>query len=69
MIWLPRADQPLVFARAGELLARAAAARRLELYFLGSDLTDAGGGAGAWHASVRQLASVRGARRERGLDA
>ena len=62
MIWLPSADQPLVFAPAGELLARAAAARPdLAPTSWALDLTDAGGGAGAWQASVRQLASVRGA--------
>jgi subtilisin family serine protease len=62
MIWLPSADQPLVFARPASfslgLLRRGS---DLHSYFLGSDLTDAGGGAGVWHASVRQLASVRGA--------
>ena len=62
MIWLPRADQPLVFAQPASfslgLLRRGS---DLSSYFLGSDLTDAGGGAGVWQASVRQLASVRGA--------
>ncbi|HSS80976.1 MAG TPA: S8 family serine peptidase [Gaiellaceae bacterium] len=62
MIWLPGADQPLLFAEPASfslgLLRRVG---DLSSYFLGSDLTDAGGGAGAWHASVRQLASVRGA--------
>ena len=62
MIWLPRADQPLVFARPASfslgLLRRGS---DLSSYFLGSDLTDAGGGAGVWQASVRPLASVRGA--------
>jgi subtilisin family serine protease len=61
-IWLPRADQPLVFAQPASfslgLLRRGG---DLSSYFLGSNLTDAGGGAGAWHASIRQLASVRGA--------
>ena len=58
MIWLPRADNPLVFAspssfslgylrRGGTRLARVA-------------LTDAGGGAGAWSVSLRQMASTRG---------
>ena len=62
MIWLPSADQPLVFAQPASfslgLLRRGS---DLSSYFLGSDLTDAGGGAGVWQASVRQLASVRGA--------
>ncbi len=62
MIWLPSADQPLVFARPASfslgLLRRGS---DLSSYFLGSDLTDAGGGAGVWQASVRPLASVRGA--------
>jgi len=59
MIWLPSADQPLVFADpAGFSLGLL---RRDLHYFLATSLTDAGGGAGAWHASVRQLASVRGA--------
>jgi subtilisin family serine protease len=62
MIWLPSADQPLVFAQPASfslgLLRRGS---DLSSYFLGSDLTDAGGGAGAWQASVRQLASVHGA--------
>ena len=62
MIWLPSADQPLVFAQPTSfslgLLRRGS---DLSSYFLGSDLTDAGGGAGVWQASVRQLASVRGA--------
>jgi hypothetical protein len=59
MIWLPRADNPLVFAQPSSF---SPGLLRHDLhYFLGSDLTDAGGGAGAWHASIRQLASVRGA--------
>jgi hypothetical protein len=62
MIWLPGADQPLVFAQPASfslgLLRRGS---DLSSSFLGSNLTDAGGGAGAWHAAVRQLASVRGA--------
>ena len=62
MIWLPSADQPRVFAQPSSfsfgLLQRRG---DLSSYFLGSDLTDAGGGAGVWQASVRQLASVRGA--------
>jgi hypothetical protein len=59
MIWLPSADQPLFFAQPASFSL--GLLRRDLHYFLGSDLTDAGGGAGAWHASVRQVASVRGA--------
>jgi subtilisin family serine protease len=63
MIWLPSADQPLVFAQPSSfslgLLRRGS---DLRSGFLGSELTDAGGGAGVWHASVHQLASVRGAK-------
>ena len=62
MIWLPGADKPLVFAQPASfslgLLRRGS---DLRSYFLGSNLTDAGGGAGVWQASVRQIASVRGA--------
>jgi subtilisin family serine protease len=62
MIWLPGADEPLVFAQPSSfslgLLRRGG---DLSTYFLRSNLTDAGGGAGVWNASVRQLASVRGA--------
>jgi subtilisin family serine protease len=57
MIWLPSADQPLVFAQPASF---SLGLLRRGVHFRGSDLTDAGGGAGAWHASVRQLASVRG---------
>src|SRR5262249_5093253 len=64
MIWMPRADQPLVFAQPSEfslgLLHRSRGGT--SVYFLGSDVTDAGGGAGAWHATVSQTTSVRGAR-------
>jgi len=62
MIWLPRADQPLVFAQPSEfsfgLLHRG---NDVSLYWLGSNVTDAGGGAGAWHATVSESTSVRGA--------
>ena len=34
----------------------------LNVYWRGIDVTDAGGGAGAWHATVSQSTSVRGAR-------
>ena len=59
MIWLPRADDPLVFAQPASFSL--GLLRRKLHYVLGSDLTDAGGGAGAWRASIRQLASMRGA--------
>jgi hypothetical protein len=62
MIWLPRADQPLVFAQPSDfsfgLLRRGS---DLSVDWLGSNVTDAGGGAGVWHATVSQSASVRGA--------
>jgi hypothetical protein len=59
MIWLPRADNPLVFGAPASFSL--GLLRRGHRYSLGSELTDAGGGAGAWHASIRQLALVRGA--------
>ena len=59
MIWLPRADQPLVFAQPASYSL--GLLRRDLHYFLALDLTDAGGGAGPWQASVRQVTSVRGA--------
>ncbi len=58
MIWLPRADQPLVFASPSSLsfgYLRRGRARSLRVR-----LTDAGGGAGAWQVSVRRLATERG---------
>jgi hypothetical protein len=58
MIWLPRADQPLVFARPTSLsfgLLRRGQARGLKL-----SLADAGGGAGAWQVALRQLVRARG---------
>jgi len=62
MIWLPRADNPMVFAAPASFSLGLLRRRGdLSTYFLGSNLTDAGGGAGAWHVSIRQLASVRGA--------
>jgi hypothetical protein len=59
MIWLPRAEAPLVFAQPSSFSL--GLLRRNKRYSLGTDVTDAGGGTGDWHASVRQLASVRGA--------
>jgi len=62
MIWMPRADQPLVFAQPSDfsfgLLRRG---HDLSVYWLGSEVTDAGGGAGAWHATVSESTSVGGA--------
>ena len=58
MIWLPRADQPLVFASPTSIsfgYVRRGRARSLRVR-----LTDAGGGAGAWQVSVRRLAKPRG---------
>jgi subtilisin family serine protease len=58
MIWLPRADQPLVFGRPTSLsfgLLRRGQARGLKL-----SLADAGGGAGTWQVSLRQLVRARG---------
>ena len=58
MIWMPAADQPLLFGRPTSLsfglLSRGrTAALRLSL-------ADAGGGAGAWQVSLRQLVRARG---------
>ena len=53
MIWLPRADQPLVFASPTSIsfgFVRRGQARTLRVR-----LTDAGGGAGAWQVSIRRL--------------
>ncbi len=53
MIWLPRADQPLLFARPASLsygLLRRGRSRTLTLA-----LGDAGGGAGAWRVSFRRF--------------
>jgi len=58
MIWLPRADQPLVFASPSSLsfgYLRRGQARGLRVR-----LTDAGSGAGAWRVSVRNLVGGRG---------
>ncbi len=58
MIWLPRADQPLVFARptglSFGLLRRGRTATRRVV------LADAGSGAGSWSAKVRQVAASPG---------
>jgi len=58
MIWLPRADQPLVFTRPTSLsfgLLRRRANRALAV-----TVTDAGSGAGAWQVRVRARTTVRG---------
>ncbi len=60
MIWLPRADQPLVFAQPADFSL--GFARRSSFDFEGLDLTDAGGGAGVWNVSVTQSTAVRGVR-------
>jgi hypothetical protein len=58
MIWLPRADKPLLFAQPTGLafgLVRRRHARALRV-----NLTDAGGGAGPWRVSVREIARSPG---------
>src|SRR5207248_11450247 len=58
MIWLPRADQPLVFSSPTNFslgyVGRGRAARRRVA------LTDAGGGAGVWSVSLKRMLSGRG---------
>jgi hypothetical protein len=58
MIWLPRADQPLVFASPSSLSL--GYVRRGRAGSLRVRLTDAGGGAGAWSISIRRMATTRG---------
>ena len=58
MIWLPRADQPLVFASPtsfslGYLGRGRSVQRRVAL-------TDAGGGVGSWNVSLKRMVSGRG---------
>jgi subtilisin family serine protease len=58
MIWLPRADQPLVFASPtsfslGYLYRGRSVQRQVAL-------SDAGGGAGAWTVSLRRMVSGQG---------
>jgi subtilisin family serine protease len=58
MIWLPRADQPLVFASPTSIslgYVRRGQARSQRVR-----VTDAGDGAGAWQISVRRLTMPRG---------
>jgi hypothetical protein len=58
MIWLPRADRPLLFSRpTGLSFGLLRRGRRLGLRL---SLSDAGGGAGSWRVSVRQLARSPG---------
>ena len=52
MIWLPRADQPLVFASPTSLSF--GLVRRGRTSSLRTALTDAGGGTGAWSVSIRR---------------
>jgi subtilisin family serine protease len=58
MIWMPRADQPLIFSAPTSLslgyLHRGQSLRGRV------SLTDAGGGAGAWTVSLRRMTSSRG---------
>lgn len=58
MLWLPRADQPLVFARPTSLSF--GLLRRGRMVRLHVALSDAGGGAGAWAVAVRQVSAGRG---------
>ena len=58
MVWLPRADQPLVFASPTSIsfgYVRRGKARNVRVR-----LTDAGGGAGPWQVSIRRLTMPRG---------
>jgi subtilisin family serine protease len=57
-IWLPRADQPLVFARPTSLSF--GLLRRGSTLALRVRLSDAGGGAGTWAATVRQVSRSPG---------
>ncbi len=58
MIWLPRADQPLVFASPSS--ASFGYLRRGQSRTVSVSLADAGGGAGPWNVSVLWSVSVRG---------
>ena len=58
MIWLPRADQPLVFASPTSLSF--GYLRRGQARTLSVALTDAGGGAGTWSVSVQRSVSTSG---------
>ncbi len=54
MIWLPRADQPLLFTQPTSLSF--GLLRRTRSASLRVALSDAGGGAGSWRVSVHQIA-------------
>jgi subtilisin family serine protease len=58
MIWLPRADQPLLFATPTSLSF--GYLRRGQARTLSVALADAGGGLGAWTVSVEKSVSPRG---------
>jgi len=58
MIWLPRADHPLVFASPASLSF--GLVRRGRSSSLRTRLTDAGGGAGVWNVSIRRSRSAAG---------
>ncbi|HEX3687333.1 MAG TPA: S8 family serine peptidase [Gaiellaceae bacterium] len=61
MIWLPKADEPLVFAQPADYSF--GLLRRGRTYLKALSLTDAGGGGGgAWHAVVSPRVVARGAR-------
>jgi hypothetical protein len=58
MIWLPRADQPLLFSQPTSLSF--GLLRRSRSASLRVALSDAGGGAGSWRVSVRPIARSAG---------
>jgi subtilisin family serine protease len=58
MIWLPRADQPLLFAAPTSLSF--GYLRRGEARTLSVSLANAGGGAGTWAVSIQQSVAPRG---------
>ena len=58
MIWLPRADNPLVFASPASLSF--GYVRRGQVRSLRVRLSDAGGGAGSWQVVLRRMRTARG---------
>jgi subtilisin family serine protease len=60
MIWLPRADQPLVFASPTSFSLGYLNRGRSVSVQRRVTLTDAGGGAGAWNVSLKRMVSGRG---------
>jgi subtilisin family serine protease len=58
MIWLPRADRPLLFSRPTGLSF--GLLRRGRSVALRLSLSDAGGGAGSWRVSMREIARSPG---------